>query len=76
MQIKEIFHWGKSDLGHILAEGDCLYKVLGTLGMPSADQLPEFVKMISHNISVRYAGLETQLATLTFGDSFLRGIYW
>ena len=71
-----MFHWGKSDLGHILAEGDCLYKVLGTLGMPSADQLPRFVKMISHNISVWYPRLETQLATLTFGDSFLRGIYW
>ena len=55
VQIKQMFHWGKSDLGHILAEGDCLYKVLGTLGMPSADQLPGFVKMISHNISVRYA---------------------
>ena len=63
-------------MGHILAEGDCLYKVLGTLGMPSADQLPRFVKMISHNISVWYPRLETQLATLTFGDSFLRGIYW
>ena len=76
VQIKQIFHWVKSDLGHILAEEDCLYKILGTLGMPSADQLAGFVKMISRNISVRYARLETQLATLTFGDSFLRGIYW
>ena len=57
VQIKQIFHWGKSDLDHILAEGDCLYKSLGTLGMPSVDQLPGFVKMMSHNISVQYARL-------------------
>ena len=39
VQIKQIFHWGKSDLDHILVEGDCLYKSLGTLVMLSADQL-------------------------------------
>ena len=66
--IKQIFYWGKSDLDHILVEGDCLYKSLGTLEMLSVDQLPGFVKMFSHNIPVRYVRLETQLATLTFGD--------
>ena len=75
VQINQIFHWGKSDLDHILVEGDCLYKSLGTLEMLSADQLPGFVKMFSHNIPVRYVRLETQLATLTFGDSFLRGVF-
>ena len=59
---------------HILVKGDCLYKLLRTLGMLSADQLPGLGKMISHNISFRYARLETQLATLTFGDSFLRDV--
>ena len=72
VQIKQIFHWGKSDLDHILVEGDFLYKSLGTLDILSADQLPGFVKMFSHHIPVRYVRLETQLATSTFGDSFLR----
>ena len=70
VQIKQIFQWGESDLDHILVEGDCLYKILGTLDMLSVDQLPGFVKMFSHNIAVRY--VVTQLATLTSGDSFLR----
>ena len=46
-----------------------------TLHMLPADQLPWFVKMFSHNIPVHYVSLETQLATLTFGDSFLRDIF-
>ena len=75
IQIKQIFHWGKSDLDHILAEGDCLYKSLGTLDMLSAGQLPGFLKMFNHNIPVRYVRLETQLATLTLGDSFLRDVF-
>ena len=53
------FHWGKSDLDHILVEDDCLYKSLGTLDMFSANQLPGFVKMFSHNNPVRYVRLET-----------------
>ena len=75
VQIKQIFHWGKSDLDHILAEGDCLYKILGTLDMLSADQLPGLVKMFNHNIPVRYVRHGTQLATLAFGDSFLRDVF-
>ena len=43
--------------------------------MLPADQLPGFVKMFSHNIPVHYVSLETQLATLTFGDSFLRDVF-
>ena len=51
VQINQTFHRGKSDLD-ILVEGDSLYKRLGTLGLLSADQLPGFVKMFSHNIPV------------------------
>ena len=43
--------------------------------MLSADQLSGFVKMFSHNIPVRYVRLETRLATLTFGDSFLSDVF-
>ena len=75
VQIKQKFYWGESDLDHILVEGDCLYKSLGTLDMLSADQLSGFAKMFIHNIPVRYVRLETQLATLTFGDSFLRDVF-
>ena len=70
IQIRQIFHWRKSDLDHILNEGDCLYKSLGTLDILPADQLPGFVKTFSHNIPIRYVRFETQLATLTFGDFF------
>ena len=59
VQIKQIFHWGKSDLDHILVEGDCFYKSVGTLDMLSADQLPGFVKIFSQNIPVQYVRLGT-----------------
>ena len=72
VQIKQIFHWGKSDFDHILVEENCLCKSLRTLDMLSADQLPGYVKMFNHNIHVWYVRYETQLATLTFGNSFLK----
>ena len=72
VQIKQIFHWSKSDLNHILVEGDCLYKSLGTLDMGSANQLPGLVKISTHNIPVRYVRLETQFASLIFGDFFFK----
>ena len=52
VQIKQIFHWGKSDFDHILVEENCLCKSLRTLDMLSADQLPGYVKMFNHNIHV------------------------
>ena len=73
-QIKQIFHWVRRDLDHILVEGDNLYKSLHTSDMLSVDQLPAFVKMYNHDIPVQYLRLETQLATLINGDSFLRDL--
>ena len=73
-QIKQIFHWVKRDLNHILVEGDNLYKSLHTSAMLSIDQLPVFVKMYSHDIPVQYLRLETQLATHINGDLFLRDL--
>ena len=58
-------------MDHILVEGESLYKSLGTSDMLSADQLPEFLKVFSHNIPVWNSRLETQLATQTNGDSIL-----
>ena len=75
VEIKQIFQWRKLDVDHILIEGDCSYKNLGTLDMLSVDQLPGFVKILSHNIPAQYVRLETQLATLTFGNSFLRDVF-
>ena len=43
--------------------------------MLSADQVPGFVKIFSHNIPVCCVRLETQLATLKFGDPFLRDVF-
>ena len=61
-------------MDHILVEGDNLYKSLHTSDMLSVDQLPAFVKMYNHDIPVQYLRLETQLATLINGDSFLRDL--
>ena len=67
-QIKQIFHWVKRDLDHILVEGDNLNKSLHMSVMLPVDQLPAFVKMNNHDVSVQCLRLETQLATLTNGD--------
>ena len=73
-QIKQIFHWTKRDLDHILVEGDNLYKSLHTFDMLTVDQLPAFVRMYNHNIPVQYLRLETQMITLINGDLFLRDV--
>ena len=61
-------------MDHILLAGDNLYKRWHTSDMLSVDQLPAFVKMYNHDIPVQYLRLETQLATLINGDSFLRDL--
>ena len=71
---KTNIHWVRRDLDYILVEGDNLYKSLHTSDMLSVDQLPAFVKMYNHDIPVQYLRLETQLATLVNGDSFLRDL--
>ena len=58
-------------MDHILVKGESLYKSLDTSDMLSADQLPEFLKVFSHNIPVWNSRLETQLATQTNRDSIL-----
>ena len=73
-QIKKIFNWVRRNLDHIFAEGDNLYKNLHTSDMLLVDQLPAFVKIDNHDIPVQYLRLETQLATLINGDSFLRDL--
>ena len=42
--------------------------------MLSANQLPGFLKMCNHNIPDQYLRLETQLAALINGDSFLQDL--
>ena len=74
-QIKQVFHCVRRDLDLILVKGDNLYKSLHTSDMLSVDQLPAFVKMCNHDISVHCLRLETQLAGLINGDSFLRDLF-
>ena len=71
---KKIFNWVTRNLDHIFVEGDNLYKNLHMSDMLLVDQLPEFVKIDNHDISVQYLRLETQLATLINDDSFLRDL--
>ena len=73
-QIKQLFRWSRWNLDHVLVEGDNLYKSLHASDMLSVDQLPAFVKLYNHYIPVQYLKLETQLATLINGDSFLRDL--
>ena len=72
VQLKQICHWDRSNLDHILVYGDCLYISLGILDMLSAHELPGFLKLFIHNIPVWYVRSETQFVTLTFGDSFFK----
>ena len=44
-QIKQIFHWVRRDLDHILVDVDNLYKGLHTSDMLSVDQVPAFMKI-------------------------------
>ena len=73
-QIKQIFHWVRRDLDHILVEWDNLHKSLHTSDMLSVDQLPAFLKMYNHDIHSWCLRLGTQLATLINGDSFLKDL--
>ena len=66
--------WVRRDLDRILVEWDNLCKSLHKSDMLSVDQLPEFVKLYNHDIPAQYLRLETQLATLINGDSFLRDV--
>ena len=66
--------WNKSDLHHILTEGDKLYKTLNTFDILSVDDLPRFVKMYGQNVQIEFLKLGTELARLRGGDPFLRNI--
>ena len=63
--------WDRLDLDHIFTEGDSLYN---TFDMLSVDDLPCFVRVYDENVQIEFLQLETKLASLTYGDSFLRNI--
>ena len=67
-QIRTVGFWNRLDLDHKLTEGDSLYKTLNTFDMPSVDDLPCFVRMYDENVQIEFLQLETNLASLTFGD--------
>ena len=49
-QIKQMFHWVRRDLDHILVEGDNFHKSLHTSDKLSVDQLPAFLTIYNHDI--------------------------
>ena len=70
VQMKNIFYRDKFNLDQLLVGADSLFKSLSTANMHPADQLPEFVKLFSHNIPIRYGRPEIQLSTLINSDIF------
>ena len=61
-----------SRIDHILTEVDSLYKTLNTFDMLSVHDLPRFVTVYDENVQVGFLRFEIKLASLTYGDSFLR----
>ena len=71
-QVKTVSRWNKSDLNHVLTEGDLLYKSLNVVDMLTADDLPRSIVMCNIEFPVDFLELKTEIAHLRNGESFLR----
>ena len=71
-QVKTVLRWNKSDLNHVLSEGDLLYKSLNVVDMLTADHLPRSIFMCNIKFPVDYLELKTEIAHLRNGEPFLR----
>ena len=71
-QVKTVSRWNKSDLNHVLTEGDLLYKSLNVVDMLTADHLPRSIFMCNIKFPVDYLELKTEIAHLRNGEPFLR----
>ena len=63
--------WNKSDLDHVLTEGDLLYALL-IYYMLTADDLTRSIVMCNIEFPVDFLELKTEIAHLRNGESFLR----
>ena len=71
-QVKTVSRWNKSDLNHVLTEGDLLYKSLNVVDMLTADDLPRSIVMCNIEFLVDFLELKTEIAHLRNGEPFLR----
>ena len=71
-QVKTVSRWNKSDLNHVLTEGDLLYKSLNVVDMLTADHLPRSIFMCNIKFPVDFLELKTEIAHLRNGEPFLR----
>ena len=71
-QVKTVSRWNKSDLNHVLTEGDLLFKSLNVVDMLTADDLPRSIVMCNIEFPVDFLELKTEIAHLRNGESFLR----
>ena len=71
-QVETVSRWNKSDLNHVLTEGDLLYKSLNVVDMLTADDLPRSIVMCNIEFPVDFLELKTEIAHLRNGESFLR----
>ena len=60
----------KTNLDHVLVQGDLLNKSLNTYDILSVDELLRSI----NSIQIEYLELETKIATITDDDLFLRNI--
>ena len=56
-QIRQGFVWKKTDLDHVIVQGDLLHKSLNTYGMLSLHELPRLIS----SIQIEYLQLETNI---------------
>ena len=70
-QVKTVSRWNKSDLNHVLTEGDLLYKSLNVVDMLTADDLPRSIVMCNIEFPVDFLELKTEIVYLRNDEPFL-----
>lgn len=73
-RVKKIFVWNSSDLDHILIQDDLLYKLLEKKDPLSLEDLSTSVKIYDYLLPLASLRMQTKIATLTAGDTFLRSV--
>ena len=60
-QVQTVSRWNKTDLNHVLTEGDLLFKSLNIVDMLTADDLPRSIVMSNIKFPVDFLELKTEL---------------
>ena len=71
-QVKTVSRSNKSDLNHVLTEGDLLYKSLNVVDMLTADDLPRSIVKCNIEFPFDFSELKTEIVHVRNGEPFLR----